>query len=42
MDFYQQLLIKAQDPRYENEYVEVIERGLDNNFIINNNYFIIR
>lgn len=27
MDFYQQLLIKAQDPRYENEYVEVIERG---------------
>ena len=36
MDFYQQLLIKAQDPRYENEYVEVIERGLDN-FIININ-----
>jgi hypothetical protein len=42
MDFYQQLLIKAQDPRYENEYVEVIERGLYNkyyylNFIIETN-----
>jgi len=32
MDFYQQLLIKAQDPRYENEYVEVIERDLHRTF----------
>ncbi|CAG8623028.1 4758_t:CDS:2 [Funneliformis caledonium] len=32
MDFYQQLLIKAQDPRYENEYVEIIERDLHRTF----------
>ncbi|GES87436.1 growth hormone-regulated TBC protein 1 [Rhizophagus clarus] len=32
MDFYQQLLIKAQDPRYENDYVEVIERDLHRTF----------
>ncbi|CAI2171299.1 1875_t:CDS:2 [Funneliformis geosporum] len=32
MDFYQQLLIKAQNPQYENEYVEIIERDLHRTF----------
>ncbi|CAG8492126.1 5802_t:CDS:2 [Cetraspora pellucida] len=32
LDLYQQLVLKAQDPRLENEYFEVIERDLHRTF----------